>query len=88
MLDSQGASTDIIPSPTPNYDSTSVLRVAFSQRTLTVSGGQTVKVSAQFIPPNLTPQQRDQFPIYSGYVTINGQGQGAGAGHAEKYNRK
>ncbi|BGP32519.1 hypothetical protein JCM10296v2_004300 [Rhodotorula toruloides] len=80
-----GATTDIIPSTTPNYVSTSVLRIAFSQRTVTVPGGQTVKVTAQFIPPNLTAQQRNQFPIYSGFVTIAGQGQGAGAGKVEKY---
>lgn len=86
-LASQGATTDIIPSTSPNYVSTSVLRVAFSQRTVTVPGGQTVKVTAQFIPPNLTAQQRNQFPIYSGFVTITGQGQGAGAEQVEKYNR-
>uniref|UniRef100_A0A0K3CFE5 BY PROTMAP: gi/472583139/gb/EMS20793.1/ subtilisin-like protease [Rhodosporidium toruloides NP11] gi/647397360/emb/CDR40336.1/ RHTO0S05e01794g1_1 [Rhodosporidium toruloides] n=1 Tax=Rhodotorula toruloides TaxID=5286 RepID=A0A0K3CFE5_RHOTO len=80
-----GATTDIIPSTTPNYVSTTVLRVAFSQRTVTVPGGQTVKVTAQFIPPNLTAQQRNQFPIYSGFVTIAGQGQGAGAGQVENY---
>ncbi|GEM09984.1 subtilisin-like protease [Rhodotorula toruloides] len=80
-----GATTNVIPSTSPNYVSTSVLRVAFSQRVVTVPGGQTVKITADFIPPNLTPQQRNQFPIYSGYVTITGRGQGVGAGQVEAY---
>ncbi|GAA5865737.1 hypothetical protein JCM8547_002761 [Rhodosporidiobolus lusitaniae] len=80
-----GASNDIIPSTTPDYDDTSVIRIAFSSRYVLVPARSTGSVRVTVNPPNLLPEERDRFPFYSGWVTVNGQGQGAGRARKESY---
>ncbi|GAA5820677.1 hypothetical protein JCM11251_003108 [Rhodosporidiobolus azoricus] len=80
-----GASVDIIPSPTPGASTLQVSRVAFSSRALVVPARTSVDIQVRFVLPALTPATRDQFPIYSGFVTVDGEGQGSGGNRKESY---
>ncbi|GAA6060985.1 hypothetical protein JCM10212_000671 [Sporobolomyces blumeae] len=73
-----GASSQVIPSTSPAaVASATALRVAFSQRYVTLGPGKSTTVTATFTPPNLVQDDIDKFPFYSGWVQVVGQVSGS-----------
>ncbi|GAA5984107.1 hypothetical protein JCM10908_006053 [Rhodotorula pacifica] len=72
-----GATNQIIPSTTPNTVDLASTTVTFSQNGVTVPAGGKVEIVASFSQPRASWTQRDLFLLFSGYVRINAQLQGA-----------
>lgn len=73
----QGASNDVLVSTSPNTIDLPPATVTFSQNGFTIPAGGKIEVTAFFNQPRLLWPQRDLFALYSGYVRIDAQLQGA-----------
>lgn len=72
-----GASNDVLVSTSPNTIDLPPATVTFSQNGFTIPAGGKIEVTAFFNQPRLLWPQRDLFALYSGYVRIDAQLQGA-----------
>jgi len=68
-----GASSDVLPSTSPaTVTNAKVTTVKYSRKSVTVLPYKTGSVEVTITPPSLTAAERGQFPIYSGFIGIEG----------------
>lgn len=64
--------TDVLPSTNPSAVSGANARVTFSTSVVVVDAGSSVTVGVTVTPPRVSQKTAERFPIYSGFVNIQG----------------